>query len=149
MRLNFDDESRLKADRFSRLGLWYILALSAVATVAIIGQVVIQLHLRDQLSDSAVVNVAGRQRMLSQKIAKLALIVNNTSDPNSRDSLLSELQTATALWSSSHYGLQHGSDSLSLPAQNSDSIKGLFNRLTPAFQQILGHTNALIVEQRS
>ncbi len=59
--------------RFTRLGLWYILALSAIATVIVVGQALIQTHLHTQLSDSQVVNVAGKQRMLSQKIVKTVL----------------------------------------------------------------------------
>jgi two-component system, NarL family, sensor histidine kinase DegS len=76
MHVNFDNESGFSLNRFSRLGTWYILALSVIATVAIIGQLLIQKHLKNQLSDSRVVNVAGKQRMLSQKITKAVLLLH-------------------------------------------------------------------------
>lgn len=134
MHLNFDEDSRLKPERFARLGAWYILALSAIATVAIVGQVLIQLHLRDQLSDSAVVNMAGKQRMLSQKITKLALLVNN-ADADHRDRLLHELNITTDLWSKSQIELSS--------AKNSDSVQALFIQLKPTFEQLADHASKL------
>ena len=71
MNLNFNVQEGI--NRFSRLGTWYVLALSAIATVAIIGQVLIQNHLTNQRNDAHVVNIAGKQRMLSQKISKSLL----------------------------------------------------------------------------
>ncbi|HEX6226315.1 MAG TPA: hypothetical protein VFZ52_17975, partial [Chryseolinea sp.] len=65
MTLDFNPESKLTFNRFSKLGVWYIFALSVIATVAIIGQFLIQDHLQDQLSDSRVVNLAGTQRYKS------------------------------------------------------------------------------------
>lgn len=142
MHLNFDEDSRQKPERFARLGTWYILALSAIAIVAVVGQLVIQLHLRDQLNDSAVVNIAGKQRMLSQKIAKLALMVSDPGNAEPGDSLLNELQQTLQGWSESQHQLQLGQ------AKNSDSVKVFFDRIAPAFKQIFDHTNSLIVQKR-
>jgi two-component system sensor histidine kinase DegS len=75
MNLNFNVQEGIS--RFSRLGTWYILALSAIASVAIIGQVLIQNHLKGQRDDSRVVNVAGKQRMLSQNISKTLLLLSH------------------------------------------------------------------------
>src|SRR5687768_16007255 len=105
-------------NRFSRLGTWYILALSVIATVAIIGQLLIQSHLKTQLSDSRVVNVAGKQRMLSQKIAKTALLLREERSANERATILKNLQESFYLWKMSQEGLQHGNDSLNLPGKN-------------------------------
>lgn len=57
----------------TRLTRLYIAALSAIAILSFAGQLVIQNFLYRQRSDSTVVNVAGRQRMLSQKLTKAAL----------------------------------------------------------------------------
>ena len=53
----------------------YVFALSLVATLSLIGQAVIQQQVVQQMSDARVVNVAGRQRMLSQRLSKVALEV--------------------------------------------------------------------------
>ena len=74
MTLDFNPESKLTFNRFSKLGVWYISALSVIATVSIVGQFLIQDHLRNQTSDSRVVNLAGTQRYKSQWIVKMSLL---------------------------------------------------------------------------
>src|SRR5688572_26300944 len=98
MTLEFNNESQLKFNRFGRLGTWYILALSVIVSVAVIGQILIQNHLEGQLSDSHVINVAGRQRMLSQRITKCALLLKPGQSEESRKAILDELNTALDLW---------------------------------------------------
>ena len=49
----------------------YVLALSLIALLIITSQIVIQLTIAWSDDDARVVNVAGRQRMLSQKISCL------------------------------------------------------------------------------
>lgn len=137
MHVNFDETSGLKPERFARLGAWYILALSAIAIVAFVGQVLVQMHLRDQLSDSAIVNTAGKQRMLSQKIAKLALIVTHANDER-RDSLLTELRSTTEQWANAQGELSS--------ATNSDSVQALFNQLQPTFEQLADHARKLTTD---
>ena len=81
MTLEFHPESKLKLNKFSKLGMWYILALSVIATVAIIGQFLIQSHLQSQSQDSRVVNLAGTQRYKSQWIVKMSLLVHHSKTP--------------------------------------------------------------------
>jgi hypothetical protein len=125
MNLKFKDV-QISLNRFSRLGTLYILALSAIATVVIIGQVLIQLHLRDQLTDSRVVNVAGRQRMLSQNITKNALLLRADQPQREREEILSNLRSVTNLWKRSQDALLNGNDSLNLPGHNSEKVQGMF-----------------------
>jgi len=61
----------LHAHRLTRL---YVLALSAVACLSIAGQLLVQWCRDRQLSDSRVVNLAGRQRMLSQRVVKACVL---------------------------------------------------------------------------
>jgi two-component system, NarL family, sensor histidine kinase DegS len=124
MHLHLDNYMKRGKNRFSRLGTWYILALSIIASVAVVGQVLIQSHLQTQLADSRVVNVAGKQRMLSQKIVKTVLLLNEENDE--RQSLLKNLKESVRLWKLSQEGLLHGNDSLKLPGKNSEEITRLF-----------------------
>lgn len=129
MTLEFNSESKLKFNRFSKLGMWYILALSVIATVSIIGQFLIQNHLDNQLSDSHVINVAGRQRMLSQRITKCALLLKPVQDSSERMEILHEMRSALQLWTNSHNGLQSGNDSLRLPGNNSAAVMAMFDKI--------------------
>ncbi|PPK88390.1 PAS domain-containing protein [Neolewinella xylanilytica] len=59
---------------FSRLRRAYLLALSLIA-LALIGELVlVDGYLTDQERDAEIINVAGRQRMLSQRIAKMVAL---------------------------------------------------------------------------
>ena len=120
-------------NQFARLVTWYILALSVIATVAILGQILIQSHLKTQLSDSRVVNVAGKQRMLSQKITKTVLLLRDEQSADERASVLNNISESFELWKMSQEGLQHGNDSLNLPGKNSMEIAALFEQVDDHF----------------
>jgi len=136
MHLNFDSEAKLSLNRFGKLGMWYALALSIIATVAIIGQLLIQSHLKDQLSDSRVVNLAGKQRMLSQNITKTVLMLKDGQTEAERTRLLKQLRASVGLWKISQDGLLHGNDSLQLPGTNSEAITGLFDKINDDFNEV-------------
>src|SRR6478736_5696995 len=131
MPFNFYKESdtRLRLNRFARLGTWYILALSIVATVIITGQVLIQRHLKNQQTDSHIINVAGKQRMLSQKISKLVLLIHDNQPGRDRAPILNELNESLRLWKFSQEGLLNGNDSLQLIGEN---VSGHNNHRFPA-----------------
>src|SRR5690242_16634385 len=75
-----------------RLTIFYICALCSVALLAILGQVIIQMSIQQQTNDAFIINIAGRQRMLSQKISKDALILETVTDPTMRTVRIQELQ---------------------------------------------------------
>lgn len=131
-------------NRFSRLGTWYILALSIIATVAIVGQALIQSHLSTQLNDSRVINVAGKQRMLSQRITKTVLLLRDGQTPAERTALAGKLKESVLLWSVSQEGLLHGNDSLNLPGNNSVAITRFFEEVNSHFTGMGESANRII-----
>ncbi len=126
-----------------RLTLRYIAALSAVALLSLAGQAVVRIYFNRQLSDSQVVNIAGRQRMLSQRIAKAALIVSSTSDPADRELHRRELGQTVELWQRCHRGLQQGDAELGLPDDKSKVVKQMFEELEPSFRGMLAPAERL------
>jgi signal transduction histidine kinase len=144
MQLQLDNYIKTGLNRFSRLGTWYILALCMIAVVAVIGQVLIQTHLQAQLNDSRVVNVAGKQRMLSQKIMKTMLLLRPEQTDAERKKILRDLQSAFSLWKVSQEGLQHGNDSLRLPATNSEEVTALFAESATDYHGMSNSTIAII-----
>lgn len=120
----------------NRLTILYVLALSAVALLTILGQVLVQRSLEQQLSDSTVINIAGRQRMLSQKITKLALQIDISDSPFEKTEARKELQESLDLWETCHRGLQVGNPELGLPGHNSETVTLLYAELEPSFQAI-------------
>src|SRR5688572_28802237 len=126
MTLDFNTEGKLKLNVFSKLGWWYILALGAIATIAIVGQILIQHHLNTQLSDSRVVNFAGSQRYKSQAIVKMCLLIDNKTDHSSFPDKLGTLGKMLEEWRRGHEGLQRGDESLNLPGHNSERLTTMF-----------------------
>jgi nitrate/nitrite-specific signal transduction histidine kinase len=126
-----------------RLTLLYITALSTVALLSIIGQIVIQSALQQQSSDALVINLAGRQRMLSQRLSKAALALEVFPDTQERRQNASELQAAVVLWQRSQQGLQYGDAALGLPGRNSRAIKQLFGKIEPEYRAMLQASNTL------
>jgi signal transduction histidine kinase len=75
----------------------YILALSIVFILLLASQILVQYFLNAQQNDAKIINIAGRQRMLSQKIVKLILF--NHCHINKS---ITELQSSIRLFNSSH-----------------------------------------------
>ncbi len=130
--------------QFKRLGLFYLIALGGIALSIIISQLLIQTSISRQQDDAHVINVAGRQRMLSQKISKVALKLTTSQQPESDD--LTELKNALDLWNKSHLGLQFGDSSLELGSDNSQTIIEMYRTIEPHFQVIFENANSLLHE---
>jgi two-component system, NarL family, sensor histidine kinase DegS len=144
MTLKFNTEGKLKFNRFSKLGMWYILALSVIATIAIVGQVLIQHHLNSQTSDSRVVNLAGTQRYKSQWIVKMSMLLYTDLEHKHFPDKVSTLEKLLDEWKRGHQGLQHGDTGLNLPGENSDQIMAMFRDLDPYFQNVYNSAKTII-----
>jgi PAS domain S-box-containing protein len=127
-----------------RLTVRYVAALSAVALLLILSQALVQRMLMQQSSDAHVINLAGRQRMLSQKLSKTALAFESAAAPDARKERVEELRSVVTLWERSHVGLQRGDAELGLPGTNSAEVTRLFTRIEPHYQSMLHAAKRLI-----
>jgi signal transduction histidine kinase len=137
------EDTQLNVNKFAKLGVRYILALSAIATVIITGQVLIQSFLKNQESDSRVINVAGKQRMLSQKIVKTILLLDS-GDTDRAGALKAELKNSLQLWEVSQKGLISGNDSLQLPVNDSEKVLRTFEEVNKHFTLINKSARAIV-----
>ena len=139
-----ENTNSLDQSTFKKLRRLYIIALSCIAFSLIVSQILIRKYLHNQDNDSRVINLAGRQRMLSQKLTKEILLIsigdNAQSKPETREQLSQTLQ----LWKSSHLALQQGNDRLELPGDNSEVISKMFEDVNPYFNKIADATNAIL-----
>jgi len=119
--------------RFARL---YIIALSAIAVFAIVGQLLVQFSLLQASDDARVINYAGRQRMLSLKLTMAVSALVIPYDPIDRDKRFSEIQTTLNLLEVEHEGLINGDSTLGLPGHNSPTITQDFNSMQADFDAI-------------
>jgi hypothetical protein len=120
-----------------RLTTLYIVALCAIALLAISGQTLVQLSLKQQVNDAHIVNIAARQRMLSQKLSKAALALYFASTRDEQNKRIEEVRSGAALWKVSSEGLQNGSAQLDLPGNNSPEVQRLFTVIKPQYERML------------
>ncbi|WP_044174845.1 ATP-binding protein [Flectobacillus major] len=132
---------------FQRLTRLYVIALTTVAVLSMSGQLVIQLFLHQLLDDSHVINIAGRQRMLSQRLSKTAVLLCRPEIFQAdAEHYSQDIKEIISLWQKSHNGLKNGE--LETPAKtytvrNSETIDSLFNQLDPVFRVMLLNANRI------
>jgi len=141
MTINGNSLDKKTFDKLSRL---YIIALSTIALSVIISQILVRNHLDTQKSDSTVINIAGRQRMLSQKLTKEIVSLTVSFDENKRNLLKKDIKETLVLWNLSHTSLQKGNDSLGLPKKNSVKIKQQFEAINPVFDTIQKASKSIV-----
>ncbi len=119
------------------LTFFYVLALSSIAILSITGQVLIQFSLIKQSHDSRVINIAGRQRMLSQRLTKAALVIHFDREKSQLQERINELGFVVDLWERSHRGLQFGNEELGLPGVNSQQVTKMFKQIETNHQTMI------------
>ena len=124
-----------------------VLALSLIALLVGASLAAIQVALSQGRDDSRVVNVSGRQRMLSQEIAKLSLEISAAADVSGRIAPLRDLYQALMLFQGSHDALLGGSATLGVNGRNSEKVLALYRAIEPSYVEILAA--ASILRQRA
>lgn len=145
---NSKHQKPLDTTTFLRIRKWYLLALAGIALTIIIAQLLIQSHLNSQLNDSRVINVAGRQRALSQKLVKEVLLLNQTTDLENRKLIVSELAQTVTVWKASHKGLQKGNLDMNLPAEEDAEILSLFQNIELHHRAMVNAAEAILSKDK-
>ncbi|MEM1330807.1 MAG: ATP-binding protein [Planctomycetota bacterium] len=125
----------------------YVLALGLVASLSVIVHLKLHHLICVQASDAPRVNIAGRQRMLSQKIAKAAYAFQDARMLGDVDLLSrseNEARGAIDLWESSHLALQRGNASLGLAPIEDDALLAAYRSLDPVFVLLTSATRDLL-----
>lgn len=135
---------------FKNLRRWYFFALWTIALTIILSQILVQYNLKQQLSDSKIINISGKQRMLSQKIVKEVLILHYVVD-NAKKQEIAHLKTVLSLWKNNQNALENGSDTLAFPKEKSETLSKLYREIKPSFTNIADATNSFLsnLEQKN
>lgn len=129
---------------FQKLKNLYIIAFSLILLSIVISQILIQRHINTQDNDSRVINISGRQRMLSQKLTKQILLISDTDSPQEHIKKIELIKKTHSLWKTSHLALQKGNSDLKLPKENNVEILKMFSELDTYFNAIDNATNSLL-----
>jgi len=110
----------------------YRTALEVVAVLILGNQVLVQPYLMRLTTDAPLINVAGRQRMLSQRLAKAALVFDRGSGARA-SAALAEMRQVLGLWSASHEQLLRGDAGAARSNRNSMAVRDGLAALEPHF----------------
>lgn len=128
------------ADTFDRK---YRTALAVVAVLILGNQVLVQPYLMRLTTDAPLINVAGRQRMLSQRLAKAALVFDRGSGARA-SAALEEMKLVLGLWSASHEQLLRGDAGVVRTNLNSLAVRDGLAALEPHFVTMCDASRQLI-----
>lgn len=127
------------------LGNIYIIALTLIALFSIGSQITIQYFLKGQDTDARIINIAGRQRMLSQKITKHTLLLFQSENPVKFQAQKEFLMNSLKLWQTSHKALLDGNDELKIPKTKlSQTVQNLFSEMKPFQKKIAIAGNSIL-----
>lgn len=124
----------------------YFAALLCVAALIVLDQLLIQPELAKLSFDAPVINVSGRQRMLSQNLTKTALILVQETDPVQRRKHHQSLTEILNLWTRSQAGLRFGDAEMQLPGNNPVEVEAAFQDVEPHFETIRAAALKLLEE---
>ena len=110
----------------------YTIALGLIAFLIILSQIVVQSFIHNLEKDSNIINIAGSQAMLSQKICKVVLKIHSTEDKTITQAYIKELDYSLKLFIKSNKYLESGD----LSYTNSSIVKSLFKKLKPYYLNI-------------
>ncbi len=101
--------------------------------------------INQQENDGEIINIAGRQRMLSQKISKLSLQIFQDSLSNTTPEY-SELKKSINLFEKSHYKLK-ANDSSGFKNVKSDTLIKMFDDIQTSFDELIGNAKIILKQE--
>jgi NO-binding membrane sensor protein with MHYT domain/nitrogen-specific signal transduction histidine kinase len=122
----------------------YFVSLGLISVLAILGMLLVEHQGGEARVEARAINIAGRQGMLSQAIAKDAVLLARSPDVAERVRLAEDLRGLDALWETSHAALQHGDRALAVSGNNSPAVRQMFAALQPDFTAMTEATRALV-----
>ncbi len=122
----------------------YLVALIIIAVLVVGSQIIVQIAISKQQDDSRVVNISGRQRMLSQKISKDALSLYESQNTETAQWYVEELEETYTLWEWSYHGLRQGDETLGLPGKNSPEVEAMYDDIEMDYRAILSSAKEIV-----
>lgn len=121
-----------------RLRRSYIVALSGIALLATASCAILVHEIYRQENSSRVINISGRQRMLSQNIVKNLLLLDGYHIQSLQARSRAELSENYKSWIKAQQALLHGDASLDIPSlELSDANAAHFKEINPYYNGIV------------
>lgn len=124
----------------------YVSALSLIALLSVMAFLILNQLIKTEQSSAALINISGRQRMLSQKTALISIQLVSSSSVSDRNILRVQLVDSANLLDSTYHGLVNGNRNMSIPGNPSLEIQTLFNKMDRQLHSFVEEAKALAGE---
>lgn len=125
----------------------YLVALFLIFLLFIVMYVLIQTTIKNQSADARVINIAGRQRMLAQRIGKETLLLWQSKTVEMSEIHHKSLGETMAKWSRTQTALVNGDEESNTSHKNSVEIIQLFDEAKPHFQKLKTAVNKIMAQE--
>lgn len=129
----------------------FVLALALVGLLSVSAYGLLSGLIASQEGNAPTINVSGRQRMLSQRIAKFALRFSAGTGTEEREFAREQLRDAITLMETSHEALVRGDASMGIPAGLSPAMQEMYfgdrEPLDAMVSGYLDHAKAIAAKQ--
>jgi C4-dicarboxylate-specific signal transduction histidine kinase len=140
-------ESSLVGGLTRHLNFRYALILIAIGLLLVLDQALLQPRLVQLSVVAPRINVAGRQRMLSQKLVKESLVLQSASDNSQREYRSKQLAQTVEEWHQSHLRLLSSDREVGLSTTSSSAVREAFAELELDFQAMWHAATDLLADQ--
>ncbi len=104
----------------------YVAVLGVLAGLLVVGYYAFHALIDNQDTAAAAINVSGRQRMLSHRVAMSTYIYTHSADAAERKKYRKSLALSVSLMERSHEGLIGGDEKMNLSANSSPEISAIY-----------------------
>jgi two-component system sensor kinase FixL len=129
-----------------RLAWRYLFVLAAVAALMVVDQAIIQPMLVRLNAFAPAINVAGRQRMLSQRLAKAALTLDDATEAAIKNERRDELRQSLDRWTAEHDALLDGDEVLGIRRIETPELDAEWKDLEPHYRAMVAAATTLAEE---
>ncbi|MFL0164078.1 diguanylate cyclase [Candidatus Clostridium helianthi] len=122
----------------------YILALCIIIFALLLSQIIVQCNINNEMSYSRIINIAGRQRMLSQKISKDVYAIYLSENKETEDLYIDELASALEIWEKSSTDLQRGNIEEGISKISNKKIEDMFLDIKKPHEAMINSSREII-----
>jgi len=139
-----NNNSKDNKNLYLKLARRYIIATILIFVLFFTRQMIIQFQLNNYIDSSSIINMAGRQRMLSQKIVKEVLYVVESTHLDIKLSPTKDILSYAEALKDNHFTLYDGDDEKNIPDLNNTKLRKEYEGLYPYLLKIYDNSNLFV-----
>lgn len=129
---------------YRKLSYRIVFATGLILALFLAKQIVIQYQIVQNKDSSYIIDISGRQRMLSQKITKDLLLIQKYRDVKIKEEYVSDLKESLDIWEKSYIELLNWNKTEKFISVDKSVISSMFDELEPSYRNILESADSIL-----